>query len=255
MHQEPEEGVSTCRSKSPKGELLERTHDYVTASRSLRGEIKNTEVVDDFESRPHKAVSFIVERDKEVQVWSQQKMPEAPPGFSGGTLPGRSKGEEGGEEEDEEEENQERKMRKEVTRGIIAGVLKEADTVGSGVTTNTVSVTQSINVKEDSIKHAELGVERKDERKGIEQRVRQTWECSHIEDSLGEGDVTDWCEDDEMMRRWEEVSKEEGSIVQKENGRRMGVCKECQSLCLLKMLTKGKRAQEKGREKGKVVVH
>ena len=50
---------------------------------------------------------------------------------------------------------------------------KEADTVRGGVARNTVSVTHSINVKEDSSKKSELGFERKDEWKGIEQRVRQ----------------------------------------------------------------------------------
>ena len=77
------------------------------------------------------------------------------------------------------EENQERKMRSEVTRGITAGVLKEADTVGRGVTRNTVSVTPSINVKRIPSKlHAEPGGERNDEWKDNEQRMRQTWDCS-----------------------------------------------------------------------------
>ena len=86
----------------------------------------------------------------------------------GGKLPGSSKGDEGKEEEDEEEDNQARKMRNEVTRGIIAGVEKEANTVGVGVTRNTVSVTQSIHANDDSIKNAELGGERKDEWKEFE---------------------------------------------------------------------------------------
>ena len=66
-----------------------------------------------------------------------------------------------------------KRMRNEVTRGIIAGVLKEADTVGRGVTRHTVSGAQSIIVEEDSINCAELGVEWKDAWEGIEQRVRQ----------------------------------------------------------------------------------
>ena len=67
--------VSTCRSKGPKGEVIERTHDYVIASRSHKGKVKspNMEAVEDFESRPHKAVSFVVERNKEVQEWREQK--------------------------------------------------------------------------------------------------------------------------------------------------------------------------------------
>ena len=87
----PREGVSTGRSKGPNGELIERTYDYVVASHGLQEEIKNMEVVEDFESRPHKAVTFLVERNNEFQVWRDQKMPKMLPGFSGGRLPGRSK--------------------------------------------------------------------------------------------------------------------------------------------------------------------
>ena len=47
------------------GELNERTYDYVIASHGLQVKIKNMEVVEDFESRPHKAVTFLVERDTE----------------------------------------------------------------------------------------------------------------------------------------------------------------------------------------------
>ena len=47
------EGVSTSRSKGPNGEFIERTYDYVIASHCLQGKIKNMEVVEDFESRPH----------------------------------------------------------------------------------------------------------------------------------------------------------------------------------------------------------
>ena len=51
----------------PQGELIERMFDYVIASRSLQGKFKNMEVAEDFEPRPHKAVTFLVERDKEIQ--------------------------------------------------------------------------------------------------------------------------------------------------------------------------------------------
>ena len=105
----PGEGVSTCRSKGPKCELIERTCDYVIASHSLQGKIKNMEAVEDFESRPYKAVAFLVERDKEFQVWLEQKMPQALPGFSGGKLPAKNKVKERREEEEEEEEGQEKK--------------------------------------------------------------------------------------------------------------------------------------------------
>ena len=48
-------------------------------------------VVENFESRPHNAVSFVVERDKEVQEWNEQKLPGALPDYSGERLPRRSK--------------------------------------------------------------------------------------------------------------------------------------------------------------------
>ena len=70
----PREGVSTCRSKGRNGELVERTYHCVIASHSLQGKIKNMEVVEDFESQPHKAVAFLVDRDKEFQMWRKQKI-------------------------------------------------------------------------------------------------------------------------------------------------------------------------------------
>ena len=92
------------------------------------------EVVEDVESRPHKAVTFSAERDIEFQVWREQKMPKASLRHSGGRLPGRIKIEEGRDEEKEEEDGQEKKMDNEVIREILAGVPKEADAVGGGVT-------------------------------------------------------------------------------------------------------------------------
>ena len=65
-----------------------------------------------FESRPHKAVCFVVEREKEVKVCCEQRMPKAPPGLSG-KLPGRSK------EEEQEEKGKpgiQDKKKSEVTR-------------------------------------------------------------------------------------------------------------------------------------------
>ena len=44
--------------KGPKGERIERTYDYVIASQSLKGKITKMDLMEDFESRPHKAVSI-----------------------------------------------------------------------------------------------------------------------------------------------------------------------------------------------------
>ena len=59
-----------------------KTYDNVIACNSLKGNITQMEVVEDFESRPHKAVSFVVKREKEIQEWNGQKLP----GFSGGKV-------------------------------------------------------------------------------------------------------------------------------------------------------------------------
>ena len=48
------------------------------------------EVEEDFESRPHKPVSFEVEKGKEIQEWNEQKLTKVLPGYGGGKLPGRS---------------------------------------------------------------------------------------------------------------------------------------------------------------------
>ena len=90
IHMVAPKGVSTCRSKGPKDVWIERTYDYVVASGSLKGKILQMQVVEDFESRPHKAVSFVVRRENEIKEWSEQKMPKVLLGYSGGRLPGRS---------------------------------------------------------------------------------------------------------------------------------------------------------------------
>ena len=71
---------TTCRSKGPKGEWIERTNDEVIASGSLKGNILQMEVVEDFESRPHEAVNGT----------SRKKLSKVLLGYSGGRWPGRS---------------------------------------------------------------------------------------------------------------------------------------------------------------------
>ena len=75
--QAPGEGVSTCRSRGPNCELIERTYDCGIANHSLQGQTKNMEVVEDFESRPHKAATILAERDKQFQMWREQNMPRS----------------------------------------------------------------------------------------------------------------------------------------------------------------------------------
>ena len=73
--------ASTCRSNGPKDEWIARKCDCVVAGGGLKGKISQVEV-EDFESRPHKAVSCVVEREEEVKEWSEQKMLEVLPGYS-----------------------------------------------------------------------------------------------------------------------------------------------------------------------------
>ena len=103
------------------------------------------EVVEDSESRPHKAVSFLVEREKEIQEWNGQKLPKVLPGHSGGRLPGRSEKERRREEEEEEKDGRGRQVRNEIVQEVVAGIKEKAGvhenakstaqrTVGQGVT-------------------------------------------------------------------------------------------------------------------------
>ena len=43
---------------------MEKVYDYVIACNSLKGKISQMKVVEDFESRPHKAVTFVVRKRK-----------------------------------------------------------------------------------------------------------------------------------------------------------------------------------------------
>ena len=54
------EGVSTCRSRSAKKEWVEKVYDCVIACNSLKGRISDMQVIEDFETRPHKAATFVV---------------------------------------------------------------------------------------------------------------------------------------------------------------------------------------------------
>ena len=60
---------------------------------TVSGKISHMKVVEDFESRLHKAV-----REKEIQKWSEQKLPKMLLDYSGGRLPGKSEEERGREE-------------------------------------------------------------------------------------------------------------------------------------------------------------
>ena len=78
------EKAFTCRSKGAKREWIEKVHDYALACNNIKRQISPMEVMEDFESRPHKAVSFVVENENDMQECNEQKLP----GYIGGGLPG-----------------------------------------------------------------------------------------------------------------------------------------------------------------------
>ena len=87
--------------KMSKENRWKKVFDYVIVCSSLEGKISDMKVIEDFESRPHKTVTFVVERGKEKQEWNERKLPKALPGHSGGRLPGRSTEEKSREEGEE----------------------------------------------------------------------------------------------------------------------------------------------------------
>ena len=84
------------------------------------------EVVEDFVLRPHKAVSCVVEGEKEMQEWNEQKLPKVLPGYSGERLPGRSTEEKGKEEGEPDEGREERTIRNEIDQEVVAGIKEKA---------------------------------------------------------------------------------------------------------------------------------
>ena len=106
-------------------------------------------MVEDFESIPHKAVSFVVKREKEIKEWSEQKLPKVLPGYNRGRLPGRSEEERGRDGEEEEKENRGRQVTK-----VVADVEKKHREKGKGASRCQANRTKNIWAK----CHAKLGL-------------------------------------------------------------------------------------------------
>ena len=74
------------------------------------------------------------------------------------------------------------------------------------------------------------------------------WDCSQNEDSIEEGDVIDWYEDDEMLRQWEEVSEEEEKIVNRKtegNGLQIEGVRRVPELLVSQVLTEEKELKKR----------
>ena len=133
-------------------------------------------MVEDFELMPHEAVSFVVEREKEVQEWNEQKMPKVLPGNSGGRLPGRSTKEAGRERR--LRTNAERKVRNEIVQEVVAGIEGKA----------------KAQVDDKPIAQRTVG-----------HSAKQNGDCSQIENE--EEEEGDWQKEDRMKMQWEEDEK------------------------------------------------
>ena len=82
MHVVAPNEVSTCRSKGPTGEWIERTYDYVIARERLRGTLSLMKVVEDFSSRPPKAVGKGAKRCQANSTENSRAKCQAMPGIA-----------------------------------------------------------------------------------------------------------------------------------------------------------------------------
>ena len=117
-------------------------------------------------------------------------------------------------------------MRSEVTKEVVASVTKKNDAAGGDVMKNTEPTPQS----------------------AIEQSSEQHWDCAQTENSAEEEVVMAWCEDDELKKQWEEVSRVEEKLRQKKQEEMCFIvmlCKECRSLWPLSLRSKAKRWKDK----------
>ena len=91
--------------------------------------------------------------------------------------------------------------------------------------------------------------------KRIDQRLKQKWDCSQIEEDIGDGDVFNWYDGDKMVGQRQETSNQEENIAK---GKMVGESPQVEGvqraleLLVSQVLTKRKVSFE-GEEKGKVV--
>ena len=104
--------------------------------------------------------------------------------YSGGRLPGRSAKEKGREEEEEDENSKEKKVRNEIAQEVVAGIKEKA------------------GVHEDAKSTAQ---------RTVGQSVKQSWDCSQIENEEEE-EEEDWQKEDQMEVQWAEDEKLEESL-------------------------------------------
>ena len=155
------------------GEWVEKVYDYVIVCNSLQWKISQMKVVEDFESRPHKTDSFVVERVEEIQEWNEQKLPKVLLGDSGGKLPERSTKEKGREDGEVDEDSGERRNRSHIAQEVVASIKEKASA-------------------HDGIKKAA--------QRPAGQSFMRSWDSSHIENEEEKSG-------DQMAAQWDEEQK------------------------------------------------
>ena len=177
MHVVAAEKASTCRSKGAKAGWIEKVNDHALPCDGPK-KISQMEV-EDFVSRPHKAVFFLDDRGKEMQEWNEQKLPKALLGYSGGRLPRRSRKQKGKEEGELDEGKEERRIKSAIAQEVVAGIKEKA------------------SVHEDVKANAQRTAERS---------AKQNWDFSRIEKETEE-DEDDWEKEHQMEVQWCEDHK------------------------------------------------
>ena len=149
-------------------------------------------VVEDFESRPQKAVSFVVERGKEMQEWNEQRLPKVLLVIvEEGCLEGaqKRKGRDGGEVV---EGGEERRIRCHIVKEVVARIQENVS-------------------KDDGAKN--------DVKRPVGQSFMRSWDCSSIEneeeeESWQEGDQVAQWDEEHKLEEILERTRMEGSTVQ-----------------------------------------
>ena len=148
-----------------------------------------------------KTVTYLVERDKEIQEVRELNMAVALPGFGGGKLPGRKKAEDGKQGNDEEDEV--RRVEEEVIHALLPANLVDSTTrcVLAG------AVEEMGDVKDAQVASKTGARSTRESKLGLLADGERVW---------GERE----------MRPWEEVTNDEEKIVDKPHPRRYGPAME-----------------------------
>ena len=159
------------------------------------------EVVEDFESRPHEAVSFVVRTEKEIKEWNEQKLPKVLPG----RLAGRNTTEKGRAEGEVDEDSEERRIRSQIVQEVVASI-KEKVSVHSG--------------------------EKDDVKRPVEQSFMLSWDCSQLERRKG----TKWQPSGRKSKNWMRLWNKEGL---KEDSLKLEVMRKAPELVVHERMSQG----------------